>query len=164
MCGACPPASGRRGTAEVHVAQGPAQAEPLGEGPLRRGRRGRGRQGGGGRLQPGGLGAAVEGQEVVLQESVVVLQLTLLSQQGGQAQLKFALQDGGQLLEQLVEAVGFGPGSLQVALQALQGGGGAIHEPQRPLAWLGLGRPGFGGKPVSCRHQHVLPGPSGAPT
>ena len=66
MCGACPPACGRRGTAEVQVAQGPAQAEPLGDGPLSR-------QGG---LQLGPLSAAVEGQEVVLQQGIVCLLYT----------------------------------------------------------------------------------------
>jgi hypothetical protein len=151
------------------VAQGPAQAEPLGDGPL-------GRQGGRGRLQPGPLSAAVEGQEVVLQQGIVELQLALLGQQGPQAELKLALQDRGQLLQQLVEAEGFGPGGLQIPLQAPQGGrwrgfggrlgvglGGGSNQPQGPLAGLGLGRLGLG-KPVSCRHQRSSQGPLGAPT
>jgi hypothetical protein len=95
------------------MAEGPAQAEPLGEGPL-----GGGRQGGRAccGLLEGALTAAVEGQELVLQDSVIELQLALLGQQGAQAQLKLALQDRRQLLQQLLEAAGFRPSGLQILL------------------------------------------------
>jgi hypothetical protein len=60
----------------------------------------------------------------MVQHGVVVLQLALFTHQGAEAQLEFALQDGRQLLQEFMKALGFGPGGLQLPLQAPQGRGG----------------------------------------
>jgi hypothetical protein len=68
------------------------------------------------------LAAAVESQEVVLEQGVVLLQLPLVRQDPAQALVKLALKDGRQLLEELMEAAGLGLGGLQIPLQTAQGG------------------------------------------
>ena len=55
---------------------------------------------------------------------VVLLQLTMLQEEGLKPLLKLALEDGGQLLQQLPQAASFRVGGGQLPLQAAQGGGG----------------------------------------
>jgi len=59
---------------------------------------------------------------VVLQQGVVLLQLPLFRQDPTQTQVKLALEDGWQLLEELMKAAGLGLRGLQIPLQTAQGG------------------------------------------
>jgi len=90
----------------MEMAQGSPQPKALGDGgilavrgfrALQTRRFGGCWQGGGG-LGQAHLAAAVESQEVVLQEGVLLLQLPLFRQDLTQAQVKLALEDRWQLL------------------------------------------------------------------
>lgn len=113
----------------MEMAQGSPQPKALGDGgildvsgfrALQTRRFGGCRQGGG--LGLAHLAAAVESQEVVLQEGVLLLQLPLFGQDLIQAQVKLSLEDRWQLLKELKETAGLGSGSLQIPLQTAQGG------------------------------------------